>query len=612
MDALGSVPIRIKAIGAAYVGVLYGNMRDKIRTAAGAVEFALDLTVEAVTLYERKPNGEWQVFAMTRLDDPEFATAIRQLRSKAETYAGGRISVRLWLPPEQVLKKRAWLGEGQPEQLRLQAAFEHVARETIFRLQDIAIAVGPSDEKGMATILVAFAETWREARHYAERWGFLPGEVSTREHAEDFGSQSPIFRLHSEQIQAVAPQRGSHRILLAAALTAGAVAAGVALWALRPWQSPPAPPPAPPAEVVEITVEPTPPPPVPQLALPGDPSPAPGPVAADTLDKPDIAAEPLGSAGPPPPAVPMTAVPTYEPAPPALGPEPPLLPDPPPVLASTVPVAATAPLATLALEAGIAPAPPTEAPPPFAPPPVIAAIDRPVALQPAPAAEVPPETAAPPATATAPEETPEGFPPIPPPAPRTGELGPAETPIATPAGGEADAPENLNATAAARAVPPSPLEPGAAPEDLPPIPPPAPRATQTRSAATTDGDARADPDAPTERASERAPLPKSRPARLARRKEASPAISLPATAGAAGSEATAKLTTKGLPLDRAVLIGIMNLNTGRTALLRLPDGSFHSVVVGDVMDGWRVSAIGVDAMRVSKDGQDRTLLLVNR
>jgi hypothetical protein len=97
-----------------------------------------------------------------------------------------------------------------------------------------------------------------------------------------------------------------------------------------------------------------------------------------------------------------------------------------------------------------------------------------------------------------------------------------------------------------------------------PVPIPVPRPAHT------------DPDVPMKFASLTSPLPKTRPS-----------------------------------LDRTALIGIFNLNTGRKALLRLPNGRYRSVIVGDVLDGWRVSMIGVDAMRITRSGEDRTFLLVN-
>ena len=67
-----------------------------------------------------------------------------------------------------------------------------------------------------------------------------------------------------------------------------------------------------------------------------------------------------------------------------------------------------------------------------------------------------------------------------------------------------------------------------------------------------------------------------------------------------------------MALDSTALIGILSLGTGRKALLRLPDGRYRSVIVGDVLDGWRVSMIGADAMRLTRGNEDRMFLLVNR
>jgi len=121
-----------------------------------------------------------------------------------------------------------------------------------------------------------------------------------------------------------------------------------------------------------------------------------------------------------------------------------------------------------------------------------------------------------------------------------------------------------------------------------------------------------DPDAPTELAAMSAPRPPTRPARPLVPVKLPPASLLPALGGATSSKVRNAATDQGLPLDQTALIGVLNLDGGRKALLRMPDGRYKSVVVGDEVDGWRVSAIGVDAMKFSKSGQDRTLQLVNR
>ena len=67
----------------------------------------------------------------------------------------------------------------------------------------------------------------------------------------------------------------------------------------------------------------------------------------------------------------------------------------------------------------------------------------------------------------------------------------------------------------------------------------------------------------------------------------------------------------GLSLDETSLIGIIDAKTGREALVRLPNGSFRKVSRGDEIEGWRVSSINREAVRLTRQGQNRTLLLVN-
>lgn len=96
-----------------------------------------------------------------------------------------------------------------------------------------------------------------------------------------------------------------------------------------------------------------------------------------------------------------------------------------------------------------------------------------------------------------------------------------------------------------------------------------------------------------------APLPVPRPDRAA----APPPLKPDALAGAA---------TGKVPLDSAALIGVMTLNSGRTALLRLGTGAIHRLGVGDMVEGWRVSAIGKDSLRLSRESENRTFLLVGQ
>jgi hypothetical protein len=200
------------------------------------VELALDLTAEAIILFERAPGGEWKRFAAAQLDDPELPIVIGLLRNEAEAHIGGRRPVRLWLPGEQVLKKQSRISGKSPAD-RLKAAFDYVDRKTVYRPGDVAVAVAPADQSGKTTLLITFTETWREARDYAARWGFEPGAVSTRQDAASFGPEGPVFRLNSQVLEPPAPVKRNR--LAAAALTLVAVMAGTPLWALQPWEAHP-------------------------------------------------------------------------------------------------------------------------------------------------------------------------------------------------------------------------------------------------------------------------------------------------------------------------------------------------------------------------------------
>ncbi len=493
---------------------LIGSRSNQPRINPDAVEFALDLTPEAIILHERAGQGGWRKFAAAELDDPEFPMVIGLLRAEAEAQIGGREPVRLWLPGEQVLMQRTRIGDGPPA-ARQRAAFDYIERKTVYRPEDVAVAVAPADRDGHTALLITFAETWREARGYATRWGFIPGEVSTRHRAGDFGSEGPVFRLNSEPPERTAPPstRRRRNRLAVAALALAAVAAGAAVWSLRPWETPSGRP-ATALEIAEVAAAPRSPAPEPPQAAP------PGhfpdiPVLAppgDTGQRPGI--------GPAPQAASPPAVPDVLAAPAALAAAPRPPPDPEPAPPERDPVTAwTGPVPAL----------------------------EPPALSSPPGAQVITRGMDPPARV-------DGI----------SLLARSASPPAAPVA----APPAEPATTAVADVEPAGLAAAA-----PPAPVPLPRPART------------DPDAPTVFASPTSPLPTTRPARSA---------------------------APGLPLARTALIGIHSLGTGRKALLRLANGHYRSVIVGDVLEGWRVSMIGTDAMRISRSGEDRTFPLVNR
>lgn len=183
---------------------------------------ALDLTPDEVVLYEGSAHLGWRRFAGVALEDPEFLEVIGLLRAEAEGELGTSAPVRLWLPEEQVLKLSVRI-DGLGPGARLRAAFREAVRATGLAAGDIAVAVGPPGPAGgMTTVLVTHAETWREARDHAARWGFAPGPVSTRHHADAFGASGPEFVLEAaaDAAQDAAGDTGwRHAAWLAAWLT---------------------------------------------------------------------------------------------------------------------------------------------------------------------------------------------------------------------------------------------------------------------------------------------------------------------------------------------------------------------------------------------------------
>jgi hypothetical protein len=607
------------------VGILFTKRPVEPRIDPDAVELALDLTAEAVTLYERPLHGAWKKFASAPLDDPEFPIVIGLLRTEAESHAGGHRPVRIWLPGEQVLKQRERI-DGATSAARRQATFDYIDRETVYRPDDVAVAIGPPDQNGETTLLITFAETWHEARDYAIRWGFIPGDVSTRHNAGEFGSEGPVFQLHSTPPEPSTPARRNR--LAIAALALSVIAAGSAAWTVRPWETRSGPAVMAPGGAVEVAEA----PPIVQPPLPvskpvaADPMQAPGPETHAEAIHPEgsvppehfprnlVLSPPSGTARPPTIAPSLTAfdippVPEALTTPAGIGPAPLPLPDPEPASLRRDPVAAQ-----------IGPVPemqPREISAPLAVKENYHAMEPLVRIEKVTLlshGKTPPQKA--PASPSA------GPPPAEP-------ITTAED--ASAASESAVAPLNVPAPVSApRPARADPVDRGAAIVETNPtpkvVPPPRPARsgepetnTETRPeplappVTTSDLPAGAMPVAPpTTFASLTSPLPRIRPARRAAPRALPPVTTLPAITGSPQRSTRAAASEQGLPLDRTALIGILDLDTGRKALLRLPDGRYRSVIVGDVLDGWRVAIIGPDAMRFTRGGEDLTLLLVNR
>ncbi|MEM8697976.1 MAG: hypothetical protein AAGF44_02340 [Pseudomonadota bacterium] len=621
---------------------------------SGGAKLALDMDPEAITLCAHREGTTWEAVGSAVLGGPDFAKQIEWLRVEALARSKGAAPVAIWLPEDQVLR-RDWLISEQGEARRRNRAADLLESETELTREEIEIAVSPMAEGAVeATCLAILTQTRREAEHYAERWGFEPGPVSCRSHLDRF-PQLPQFRPATARSgQAGADKRALGMI--------GAVAAGlaaIAVWSLFSGDNAPAP----------VTVTPD------KMVSAAAPAENEASASTASSQRSNLivpkAAEPAQATGSEAsravrigqaqglawPAMvtdntqPVSAhaagwaveehhssdapAPEHhlQPGPFALGPAP----SPAqhgglsklgatPVFSESAQLIARQDLDTIRADMSAAAAAQQ------APVAETVAISTPsVAIEAdeVGAEEVEVEEAG----AEVAREDDAGEEALLAYAPELAPRPSART-VESQASGEVQE-QTAPAEETAATVPPEDEEEIATeitittwtPETGVPIPlarvgsaqqeQTAPESAQSNAKPVFAEQSLEAPETETGLASAliASPSPKARPEGLA--PEAEPVIARlrrpePSGSGPSSRSVRSAATEEGLPLDRTSLIGIINVNSGREALVRLPNGRFRRVGRGDVLDGWRVSLIGRDAMRLSRSGKNHTLLLVGR
>lgn len=691
----------------------------------GRAPVALGLAAEGVTLHLRLGTA-WRAVETVPLDAVDFQDRIAALAAHAAELSGpaagaadsGRGGVgpaRLWLPEDQVLSRWLVLPAGRRG---VEAAARAMAEATGLDAAELALAIAPGPAREARLVLATPLSTWREARDYAERWGFRPETVSIgpRQMAPAeraaFGAEGPAFEAYPVLLAAAArsaPRRALAGVAVAAAVAA--VAALATLDAAAPLRealglAPPgwavaerAPEPAVPRDPLAAAD-----PAAPAAPAGGDaagqvpaeaeaqaglrpPDDAPEPVAAPSREpaageapaRPEPAPEPRPDrAAPSPPARVAEAAPRDPDAPlaarpddlspaPATGPAPTRhAPEPPPALAWTRPALdlpgdapppviagrpdaprapasadrSIRPLPVLArLAAAEAPEPPGPAPasPPDPAPPDPPALDLAAAPSSAPGiAERQAGPALDPSLAPNPPPPPVGLFPLRPGdiAGNAGEASEGRDRAGDGAGGDGAGGDRDGDESGEPGI----LAAGLGPVLEAPAPPTRPvRAADPipEASAQGAGPAPGDGAATGEPASAAVPepaaegldlvalaLPPERPSDLDPPAAAAPVEpgddregdgegeDLPRVLRPSRGAVVDVATETGLVLDRTSLVGIVSLQSERQALVRLPNGRFRRVATGDDVEGWVVSRIGADAMRLSRGGQDRVLLLV--
>ncbi|MBY8975124.1 hypothetical protein KHP62_04850 [Rhodobacteraceae bacterium NNCM2] len=596
---------------------------------ARAGRLALELTTQSIVLYHEATGGRWEMIGHALLESRDFNKQIEWLRVEALARTGQQQPVMIWLPDDQVLRRSFAIGDQRPAARRNIVA-DLFERETPYRRDELEIAVAPDSANGKASCLAILRQTRREAEDYARRWGFEPGIVTIREAGDGFDDFAR-FTSPDQPGKRIARTGVRWGAIGAGIIGAGTLAAAGA-WGLALFMQQRAAPPAVPTAIAmpaafEATdlrarfAEPQDPAPISSadlaLTVPAAPEPRqpvkvsydePWVVAyihPDDIEKPsylhvddrlklgrvaEASVLPLQFA-----SLGETATGIFNPAGRKAETD-----------ASVVEggvltwnVSLTEPADT-----GLSRTPYSNSHEPiFAS--LAAVADAPLTA-PMPFPRVPDgDEIAPPAPAPETEAATLGTDLLAPrPVPRpVSDAAPEPSPNAPEL---AEQPEAEAQTAALS----EPAEERAPVGEAPAL---------VALAAPEPKPADADLPAPLEAEAailgiETSPMPQPRPERT-HTKMATVRTIVPRSVVVKGpvSRSVSKAAShQGIPLDRTSLIGIIDMTTGREALLRLPSGRFRRVGKGDQIDGWEVSMIGRDAMRLVNGSEQRTLLLVDR
>ena len=595
---------------------------------------ALDLTEEAVVLCVRGNDGSVEEIARAPLDAVDFSAQIEALRTEATRRDPRQRQVTLWLPEAQILMRKMSLGSKQKGSALAEVALR-LQSETEHRAEDLSIDVSLSQDDSPSVVLAALVQTVREAKEYAAKWGFVPGPVSTRCNAEVFGPRLPVFNIEEPK-----SSKAGKRNLRFAAVAALVIGAGIGGWAYYSSQH-------------ESSIAP---------AIPDVPArtahdfenvdTAPN-VRLTSLDfaRPGFAGSPTPLFADVPDTVSSLAIETaYLPA-----------------AATKIPEIVPASESAAQLAIGAQPTLPSHSTPAL--PSEIEATIADVGIADAKAAidqirtqsqELAEQSATgnrldssesadasslteaiPGDNARAPDSVRESD---------SATSGVADAARATTEGADTPDEAQLALSAQPEQGAGSPASEELADTD-PNLPLPKPRPTvatedkvdaetvESAEASETDGEALtaqtegnpgaaspeeeivAEAEATSSKAEEvlavaESPMPVRRPERLSapdvQQAASRKAKAKPIAAGRSPASVSSAAGERGLQLDETSLIGVIDTNAGRSALVRLPDGDFRKVSRGDDLDGWRVSSIGRDRIRLTRQGRNRTLNLVSR
>lgn len=161
------------------------------RTSRLALDFARDF----VSLFEQQANGNWTCIGSAALSAPDFSKQIDGLRIEALMRDKHRTPVTLWLPEDQVLCRHYNLMDRHGVAAKAEA-LRKLTEDSEYTADELVVSVADAVDGEPVAVLAAMRQTVIEASQYAERWGFVPGTASTRAYTDVVGTRPPEFLLH--------------------------------------------------------------------------------------------------------------------------------------------------------------------------------------------------------------------------------------------------------------------------------------------------------------------------------------------------------------------------------------------------------------------------------
>lgn len=599
-------------------------------------EHVLDFTEEAVVLWARDTNGCVREVGRAALEAPDFSQQIDALRIEALVEDPSRRPVTLWLPAVQILERKYVLSS-RSRGPALAEATRRLQAETGYLAEELSVDLSIGKPGEYSTIVATLCQTIREAREYAERWGFSVGPVSTRVAADRFGSATAEFGLPASRVFST-----GRKVAAAAAVSAIILCGGFAGLKIYEASKP---------IIHAITIQ----------KMPGH---VPLPVF-DTDVRVKVARNSAPVAPPVHPrSMPIRRFVNNQSTDVAVA----GLTGFAPAFLSTPPGELVQPTDDVALNIGAAPHAAVHIRPGRLGR-IVARVEGTTILnvkraidqirlnsralaKAAPSDQGPTAETAASALSARPAKvvlasTEPATAQITPELQRksrrravanvlesnldvgTASLVPLSRSDAQPEESQAEsntaidpsvvsvpAPRPQTVVVEVEPVTPAPaLEPVAKATPPSPEQEPAPLlAAASPSESVPVNEVQSEPDPEERFAALTSPRPSKRPAGLVAAEPRLPkkAKSKPISTGRTSTSVGRAASERGLELSETNLIGVIEANSGRRALVRLPDGDFRKVSRGDDVNGWRVSSIERAAMRLTRKGQNRTLLLVSR